>query len=273
MKQAPVSGSKFPIGAESDVTWDPKTYLAFGGERTRPGAELVARVPVESPKRIADLGCGPGNSTALLVARWPHAQIDGIDNSPEMLAAAQESGIPARWTKDDVASWTPDCDYDVIYSNATLQWVSDHETLLPRLVSFLAPGGVLAFQVPRNFGLPSHIIAQDLARHERWADKLAHVRAWWTVREPEDYYGLLEPLAGKIDIWETLYLQTLEGIDAVYRWILGTGLRPFVNALEGEEREAFLAEYRARVARAYPQRASGVTLFPFLRLFCIAARR
>lgn len=255
------------------MTWDPKIYLAFGGERTRPAAELVARVPVESPKRVADLGCGPGNSTALLAARWPRAEIDGIDNSSAMLAAARKSGVPARWIEADVARWAPDCDYDVIYSNATLQWVSDHETLLPRLVSFLAPEGMLAFQVPRNFGLPSHTIAQDLAKDVRWADKLARVRDWWTVREPEDYYGLLEPLAGKIDIWESRYLQTLEGGDAVYRWVLGTGLRPFVDALEGEEREAFLAEYRARVARAYPQRASGITLFPFLRLFCVATRR
>jgi trans-aconitate 2-methyltransferase len=151
--------------------------------------------------------------------------------------------------------------------------VSDHESLLPRLVSFLAPGGVLAFQVPRNFGLPSHTIAQDLAKDPRWMQKLARVRDWWTVREPETYYDILEPLAAKIDVWETRYLQTLEGDDAVYRWVLGTGLRPFIEALEGENREAFLAEYRARVARAYPQRASGITLFPFLRLFCVAVRR
>jgi trans-aconitate 2-methyltransferase len=254
------------------VTWDPKTYLAFGGERTRPAAELVARISVESPRRVADLGCGPGNSTALLAARWPDAEIDGIDNSPDMLVAARESGVRARWIEADVAGWRPDRNYDVIYSNATLQWVSNHETLLPHLVSFVAPGGVFAFQVPRNFGLPSHTIAQDLAKDARWADKLARVRDWWTVREPENYYGILEPLASKIDIWETCYLQTVEGNDAVYRWVLGTGLRPFVEALEGEEREAFLAEYSARAAQAYPQRASGITLFPFQRLFCVAVR-
>ncbi len=255
------------------MTWDPKAYLAFGSERTRAAAELVARISIDQPKRVADLGCGPGNSTALLAARWPETELDGIDNSPAMLAAARESGVPARWIEADVAHWAPDCEYDVIHSNATLQWLSDHESLLPRLVSFLAPGGVFAFQVPRNFGLPSHTIAQELARDARWADKLARVRVWWTVREPEDYYGILELLADHIDIWETRYLQALEGPDAVYRWVLGTGLRPFADALEGEDREAFLAEYRARVARAYPQRASGITLFPFLRLFCVATRR
>jgi trans-aconitate 2-methyltransferase len=255
------------------VTWNPKTYLAFGDERTRPAAELVARISKEHPKRIADLGCGPGNSTSLLAARWPDAELDGIDNSPAMLATARKSGIRARWIEADVSSWTPDEACDLIYSNATLQWVSNHETLVPRLVSFLAPGGVLAFQVPRNFDLPSHAIAQELARDPRWADKLARVRDWWTVREPAEYFEILEPLAHRIDIWETRYLQTLVGADAVYRWVLGTGLRPFVDALEGEEREAFLAEYRSRAARAYPQRASGITLFPFLRLFCVATRR
>ena len=255
------------------MTWNPKTYLAFGGERTRPAAELVARISLDAPKRIADLGCGPGNSTALLATRWPNAEIDGIDNSPAMLATARESDVSARWIEADVARWAPDCSYGLIYSNATLQWIGDHETLLPRLVSFLAPGGVLAFQVPRNFGSPSHTIAQELAQDRRWANKLARARDWWTVREPENYYGILEPLVDRIDIWETRYLQTLEGADAVYRWVLGTGLRPFVDALKGEERDAFLAEYRSRVAEAYPQRASGITLFPFLRLFCIASRR
>jgi trans-aconitate 2-methyltransferase len=272
-KPAPASGSIFPIGAKPDVTWDPKTYLAFGDQRTRPAAELVARVPISNPKRIADLGCGPGNSTALVAARWPDAMLEGIDNSPSMLTTARESGISARWVEADVARWAPDHPCDLIFSNATFQWVSDHETLLPQLVSYLTPGGVLAFQVPRNFSLPSHTIAQELARDVRWAKKLAGVRDWWTVREPENYFDILEPLTHPIDIWETCYLQTLDGADAVYRWVLGTGLRPFIDALEGEERDAFLTEYRSRVARAYPQRASGTTLFPFQRLFCVAIRR
>jgi trans-aconitate 2-methyltransferase len=254
------------------MAWDPKIYLTFGGERTRAGADLLARVAVESPGHVADLGCGPGNSTALLAARWPQAQIDGIDNSSSMLAEARATPIPARWVEADVANWSPDTAYDVIYANATLQWVGGHERLLVRLVSHLAPGGVLAFQVPRNFHEPSHAIAQELAREPRWADRLVHARDWWNVLEPEAYYGLLEPLAQRIDIWETRYVQTLEGADAVYRWVQATGLRPYAEALDGEDREAFLAEYRARVARAYPRRASGVTLFPFQRLFCVATR-
>lgn len=255
------------------MTWNPKTYLAFGGERTRAAAELAARIGIDLPKRVADLGCGPGNSTALLAARWPHAAIDGIDNSAAMLAEARAASIPAHWIEADVAGWAPDAAYDVIYSNATLHWIGNHEKLLPRLFSQLAPGGVLAFQVPRNFDEPSHAIAQDLAKEPRWADRLVRARNWWNVLEPDAYYGLLEPLAQSIDIWETRYVQTLDGADAVYRWVLGTGLRPFVDALQGEEREAFVAEYRARAARAYPRRESGITLFPFRRLFCVASKR
>lgn len=254
------------------MSWDPKTYLAFGGERTRAAAELVARVALDTPKHIADLGCGPGNSTALLAARWPDAEIVGIDNSRPMLAEARETSVRARWVEADVANWTPDLACDLIYANAALQWIGAHEVLLPRLISFLAPGGVLAFQVPRNFAEPSHRITQEIAAEPRWAQKLARMREWWNVREPEDYYAILEPFASSIDIWETRYLQTLEGPDAVYRWVKGTGLRPFLDALDGAECEDFIAEYRARAARAYPIRDNGITLFPFQRLFCVAKK-
>ncbi|HEY2445048.1 MAG TPA: trans-aconitate 2-methyltransferase [Rhizomicrobium sp.] len=255
------------------MTWDPKTYLAFGGERTRAAADLLARIAIESPERVADLGCGPGNSTALLAARWPFAKIDGIDNSPAMLEEARATKIRACWIEADVSSWVPGAPCDIIYANATLQWVAAHETLLPRLVSHLAPKGVLAFQVPRNFREPSHAIAQEIAARPRWSEKLAHAREWWNVLEPESYYTLLEPHAERIDIWETRYVQTLEGEDAVTRWLLGTGLRPYYDALEVGDREEFLAEYRRRAALAYPRRESGVTLFPFQRLFCVATRR
>jgi trans-aconitate 2-methyltransferase len=252
------------------VTWDPKTYLAFGSERTRAAAELLARIDCESPGTVADLGCGPGNSTALLAARWPGAAIDGIDNARAMLREARESGVPAHWIEADVAHWAPDKVYNVIYANATLHWLPDHATLLPRLISHIGGNGVVAFQVPRNFREPSHAIMQEVAAEPRWAEKLKGVGDWWNALEPERYYEILEPLCEKIDIWETRYVQSLEGEDAVYRWVSGTGLRPYADALDGKEREDFLNEYRARVARAYPRRPSGVTLFPFQRFFCVA---
>jgi trans-aconitate 2-methyltransferase len=254
------------------MAWNPKTYMSFAAERTRPAAELLARVALENPKRVADLGCGPGNSTALLAARWCGADLEGVDNSAEMLAEARASGIAARWTEADVAHWKPAAPCDVIFSNATLQWVPDHALLLPRLMAHLAPDGVVAFQVPCNFKEPCHTLIHALAAHGPWAAKLSGIRDSVGVLEPEAYFAILEAQARAIDIWETRYVQVLEGEDAVYRWMSGTGLRPFANALEGVEREAFLAEYKKRVAAAYPRRESGKTLYPFQRLFAVARR-
>jgi trans-aconitate 2-methyltransferase len=254
------------------MAWDPKLYLGYADHRTRPAGELLARVPAERPKRVIDLGCGPGNSTALLAQRWPDADLEGLDSSPEMLAEAAKSGVKARWVQADLASWSADAPYDVIFSNATLQWVPAHDTLLPRLMTSLAKGGVFTFQVPCNFEQPSHTILGDLAQLPRWNARLSGVRDWHTVLPLDAYYAILEPHAASIDIWETEYLQVLDGDDAVYRWTSATGARPFINALEGAEREAFVAEYKKRLNDAYPRRASGKTLFPFQRRFVVAAR-
>jgi trans-aconitate 2-methyltransferase len=254
------------------MVWDPRTYLQFGTERTRPVAELLARIDVATPKRLADLGCGPGNSTAPLAARWPDAQIEGIDSSAAMLADARHSGLPARWIEADIAHWIPDAAMDIIFSNAALQWVPGHETLLPRLISFLSPGGALAFQVPRNFEDPCHTLIHEVAAKGPWAHALKGVRDWWNVLSPEAYFEILEPHAASIDLWETRYLQVLNGKDAVFRWMNGTGLRPFAAALDSEDREGFLEAYRARVGDAYPMRSGGVTLYPFRRLFCVARK-
>jgi trans-aconitate 2-methyltransferase len=254
------------------MAWDPKIYLAFDEERTRPARELLARIDFERPRNVVDLGCGPGNSTALLAARWPDADLEGIDNSPEMLAEAGASKTGARWTLADVAGWNPAATYDVIFSNATLQWIEDHARLLPQLAGHLSQDGVFAFQIPRNFDEPCHTLIRDVAEAGPWREKLAAARTWENVQEPETYFDILEPVSRAIDIWETRYVQVLEGDDAVYRWMSGTGLRPFANALEGAERGAFLEEYRRRVALAYPRRKSGVTLYPFQRLFCVIRR-
>jgi trans-aconitate 2-methyltransferase len=254
------------------MTWDPKTYLAFEAERTRPAGELLARVANENPRWVIDLGCGPGNSTALLAARWPEAELEGLDNSAEMLAQAAASGVRAQWIEASVSDWSSGASYDVIFANAAFQWVEDHEVLLPRLMSFLSPKGTLAFQVPRNFEEPCHTILRELADQPRYKAKVARVRNWETVLSPEAYFRILEPNAERIDIWETRYLQALDGEDAVFRWMSGTGLRPFANALEGEDRETFLAAYKERLNAAYPRLSSGKTLYPFQRLFVVAER-
>jgi trans-aconitate 2-methyltransferase len=253
------------------MVWNPKTYLAFADERTRPAAELLARVPDEAPARVIDLGCGPGNSTALLHARWPAAKIEGLDSSAEMLEQARKAGVDADWIEADVATWRADAPYDVVFSNATLQWLSDHPALLPRLMAGVAAGGTFAFQVPHNMDAPSHALMRETAASGPWSAKLTNVREV-AVLSPAEYYAILEPHAASIDIWEAEYLHVLHGDDAVYHWVSGTGLRPFVQALDGEERAAFVAAYKARLASAYPMRANGTTLFPFKRLFVVARR-
>lgn len=251
------------------MNWDPETYMTFSKERTRPAMELLARVPVPSPKRVIDLGCGPGNSTALLAARWPEADIEGLESSPEMLAKARAFGTRARFVEAEVESWTPRAQYDVVFSNATLHWIGAHGALLPRLMGRVAERGVLAFQVPRNFEAPSHRLMREVAADGPWAAKLEDARPV-NVLSPEEYYDILAPVSASLDIWETCYLHVLEGEDPVFDWVSGTGLRPFVQRLDPGERENFLGAYRARLREAYPQRADGKTLFPFQRLFAVA---
>jgi trans-aconitate 2-methyltransferase len=251
------------------MSWNPSVYLTYADERTRPAADLLARVPSENPARVADLGCGPGNSTELLVKRWPQAKVEGVDSSPQMIDAAKTSGVAANFTLADLASWKPDAAYDVIFSNATYQWLPDHRALLPRLMGFVAKGGVFAFQVPNNQYSPSHTLMRDVAAQGPWAEKLANVRGIF-VERVQTYFDILAPHAASLDIWTTEYLHVLEGEDAVFKWVSGTGLRPFLDALTGDERAAFAREYKARLNVAYPRRADGKTLFPFSRLFAVA---
>jgi len=254
------------------VSWNPERYLAFGDHRTRPAIDLLARVALETPARIADLGCGPGNSTALLCARWPAAEVLGIDNSAAMLAKARASGLPARWREADLAGWTPAAPCDLLYSNAVLQWLPDHATLLPRLFAALRPGGVLAVQMPRNFEAPSHVLLRAVADEGPWAPRLAAGLLRAPVAEPAWYYDLLAPQAATLDIWESVYLHVLEGEDPVLDWTRATALRPVVAALDPAEQERFEEDYARRLRAAYPRRPDGRTLFPFRRLFIVATQ-
>jgi trans-aconitate 2-methyltransferase len=253
------------------MTWTPERYLAFGDERTRPAVDLLARVPLARPARVADLGCGPGNSTRLLCERWPQARVVGIDSSAAMLAKAEGSGIQARWLESDIAAWTPDAPYDLLFSNAALHWLPDHASLLPRLLGHLRPGGVLAIQMPRNFTAPSHTLLREVASTGPWAEKLAPRFDEEPVAAPEWYHDVLTPLAAALEIWQTEYLHVLEGGDPVLSWVRGTALRPVIAALTPEEQARFEAEYARRLRLAYPKRPDGRTLFPFRRLFIVAA--
>jgi trans-aconitate 2-methyltransferase len=253
------------------AVWDAGQYLKFGDHRLRPGLELLARIPLDAPRVVWDLGCGTGNLTEFLRRRWPEARVTGLDNSPEMLAKARAiDGID--WVDGDVATWAPPTPPDVIFSNACLHWLPDHAALFARLVGFLAPGGALAVQMPRNHRAPSHVLLAETAREGRWAKPLAAVRGIEEVAEPGEYHGWLAP-HGAPDIWETEYLQVLTGEHAVVEWVKGTALKPYLDALDAATREAFLDAYRQRVARAYPRRADGTTLFPFRRIFIVATKR
>lgn len=255
------------------MAWSPTTYLTYGDERTRPALDLLARVPLEKAARVADLGCGPGNSTAPLVARWPDAQVVGVDNDKAMLEKARASGVRATFVEGDAATWTPiSSTVDLLFSNATLQWLPDHATLFPRLLSLVRPGGALAVQMPRNFDAPSHELLRETAKDGPWAKDVADLARSAPVHGPEVYTDLLEPLAASLDIWETTYVHRLTGPDPVLTWTKGTALVPFLERLGGHT-QAFLAAYAARLRAAYPARRSGVTLFPFKRLFLVAVRK
>ena len=254
------------------MAWDPKIYLDFEDERTRPAVELLARVPLKSPAHVIDLGCGPGNSTALLARRWPKAKLEGLDSSEPMLDQARRSGIQAIWHSGDIPSWSPTLRYDVIFANAALHWLGDQDALLPRLMSYLTQSGVLAFQVPAQF---QRAVAQADARRRsrRAVGGEAQRRAQSSCSVPSRAITTFWSRSrSHLDIWETTYLQVLDGEDPVLRWVSGTGLRPFVQALEGEEREAFVGEYTKRLNAAYPMRKSGKTLFPFQRIFVVARK-
>ena len=248
-------------------TWDPERYLAYADERGRPFVELVARVGATAPRTVVDLGCGPGNLTALLKERWPDADVTGVDSSPEMVAAAR-SVAGVDFAVGDLRTWRPDEPVDVLVSNATLQWVPGHLDLLPDLVGHVAPGGWLAFQVPGNFDEPSHTIRRDLAAEPEYAGFTAGV----ATPDAFDAATYLERLAGlgcTVDAWETTYLHVLTGEDPVFTWVSGTGARPTLQALPDDLRPAFEDEFKRRLRAAYPAGPAGVVL-PFRRVFVVA---
>ena len=252
------------------MAWDPAQYLKFAGPRLRPALDLLQRIDVEAPACVYDLGAGAGNVTRLIKARWPDARVVGVDSSAEMLAKAAAENPTIEWQQADLAAWRPDRPAELIYSNAALHWLDDHDRLFAGLFDSLAPGGTLAVQIPRNFGARSHTSITETALDGPWRTVLEPLLRPSPVAEPAFYYDLLAPRAAALDIWETEYLQVLDGVNPVKEWTKGTWLLPLLAALDEPERSGFEAAYAARVAAAYPPRGDGKTLFPFRRLFMIA---
>jgi len=260
--------------------WDAGQYLRFGGERARPFFDLVAQVGAVNPRYVADLGCGPGNLTAALAQRWPDATVVGVDNSPEMIAAAQATAAPAdpgqaapslSFALGDVRDWRPEQPLDVLVCNAVLQWVPGHDELVLRWADLLAPGGWLAFQLPGNFDQPSHAIVKEMARSPRWRALLADARLNRQAGDPADYVALLARPGFAVDAWETSYLHILHGENPVLEWTKGSTLRPVLAQLDAEQGAAFVREYGERLLEEYRPHPFG-TLFPFRRVFTVVHR-
>jgi trans-aconitate 2-methyltransferase len=253
--------------------WSASQYLKFEDERTRPARDLLAQVPLTDPRSVYDLGCGPGNSTELLVARYPNAAVTGIDSSPDMLDKARKRLPQCTFVEADLTHWTAPTDTDLVYSNATFHWVPDHIAVFKRLVSNLKPGGTLAVQMPDNTNEPSHVAMREVASEPRWASVIP--RSAFSrddLPSPSAYYDALRPLCTRLDIWHTHYQHALAGPEAITEWFKGSGLRPFVDTLTPEQREDFLAAYTARIAKAYPLQYDGRVLLRFPRLFIVAIR-
>jgi trans-aconitate 2-methyltransferase len=279
-----------PAAADGSDLWDAAQYLRFADQRLRPFLDLLARVETvafhdAAPRRVADLGCGPGNATALLAQRWPDAHVLGIDASPSMIEAARERRIPGRldFELGDLRQWrsgpeggdasgAPDPAQapDLILANAVLQWIPAHLAVLARLAGLLPEGGALGIQVPGNFDSPSHTILTELRRSARWRDLLPPDTERPASREPVDYYDVLDNSGLTPDVWETTYLYILDGEDGVTQFVRGTAFRPILTRLSPADGAAFTAEYQTLVREVYPPREVGGRLaqvLPYRRIF------
>jgi trans-aconitate 2-methyltransferase len=256
------------------MTWSAEQYVIFEDERTRPVRDLLSALPDIQARSVIDLGCGPGNSTELLAARFGDAAVSGIDSSPDMIAAARKRLRQARFTLMAIEAWDDPGPFDVILANAVLQWLPDHARLLPALVSRLAPGGGLAVQMPDNLDAPTHRLMREIAADGPWADVLAPASAARTsIGDASWYYGVLHPLCSRVDVWRTTYHHPIrDGAAGIVEWFKGSGLRPFLEPLDPASRAAYLERYTAAVARAYPASADGSVLLPFPRFFMTAIR-
>ncbi|VVE20499.1 trans-aconitate 2-methyltransferase [Pandoraea anhela] len=256
------------------MTWSSKQYSQFERERTRPVRDLLSAVPTTDAKFVVDLGCGPGNSTEVLIDRFPGADALGLDNSADMVDAARKRLPDVRFDLADIGAWRTDTPCDVILANAVFQWVPNHADILPKIASMLAPGGSLALQMPDNLDEPAHRLMREVAAESPWAEKLANAAA---AREalPDVawYYALLRAAASHVDIWRTTYHHLLTGgSSAVVEWFKGSGLRPYLAPLTEAERAEYLTRYEARIADAYPALPDGTVVLPFPRLFLVATR-
>jgi len=255
------------------MTWSAAQYVKFEDERNRPVLDLLGPIRTADVTSVADIGSGPGNSTALLRKHYPQASITGIDNSADMVEAARRRLPEVTFHIDDIATWRDPGPFDIILANAALQWIPDHASLFPRLIDKLAMGGTLAVQMPDNLGEPAHQLMREIAADGPWADKLSGAAGSRAPRhDPSWYFRLLHGTVGVVDIWRTTYYHPLAGSEAIVEWFKGSGLRPYLDPLNPSERDAFLGRYQTAIDQAYPSLSDGTVLLPFPRLFILAQR-
>ena len=256
------------------MSWSAAQYTKFEEERTRPVRDLLAAIPNTTVKTAIDLGCGPGNSTEALIARFPGAAVTGLDSSEDMLKAARARLPQHNFVQGDIGALTHVGIHDLVFANASLQWVPDHARLLPELMSHVAASGSLAVQIPDNLQEPAHLLMAKVAAAGPYAAKLGRAETAREARRSADwYYRLLMAHAARIDIWRTTYHHPLAGGPrAIVDWFKSTGLRPYLGPLDAEEQASFLDAYEAEIATAYPTFADGSVLLPFPRLFFIATK-
>jgi trans-aconitate 2-methyltransferase len=252
--------------------WSAAQYVKFEDERTRPPRDLLAHVPLQHPRLVVDLGCGPGNSTELLVERFPRSEVIGLDSSPDMLRKARERLPKCQFIEDDIAAWLPPPGIGLLFSNATFQWLPDHSRQLRRLLETLPAGGVLAVQMPDNTHEPANALQSEVANSGPWAKDLAWAVPRADLLAPEAYYDLLKPFCAQIDIWHSVYNHVMASAEAIVEWFKGSSLQPYLSALDAAAREQFLAAYTAKIAAAYKPRVDGKVLLRFPRLFIVAVR-
>jgi trans-aconitate 2-methyltransferase len=256
------------------MAWSSQQYRKFENERTRPARDLLQAVPAQEVKRAADLGCGPGNSTELIISSFPHAEVVGVDNSEDMIEAAKARLPGFKFELCGIEEWAGPGPWDLIFSSSALHWVPTRERLLPWLAGRLSPGGTLAIQMPDNLNEPSHVAMRAVAMREPFAAKLANAGKGRTPLASVDcYYGLLKPLSSRVDIWQTTYFHPLAGgLDAIVEWLKGTEMIPFLKPLSETERQAYVTAYKAALPNFYKPLANGTVLLPLPRLFIIVTR-
>jgi trans-aconitate 2-methyltransferase len=252
--------------------WSARQYLKFEDERTRPPRDLLAQVPLQRPRFVVDVGCGPGNSTELLVERFPQSEVIGLDSSPDMLCKARERLPRHQFIEADVADWSPKLDTDLLFSNATFQWVPDHPRQLRRLLETLPAGGVLAVQMPDNTHEPANALQAEVAATGPWAKDLTSTAPRSDLLPPDAYYDLLKPFCAQLDIWHSVYNHIMATPQAIVEWFEGSSLLPYLSALDVAMRGQFLAAYTEKVVAAYKPRVDGRVLLRFPRLFIVAVR-